>query len=129
MPMNLDEGTEQLGNILIGAAIEVHQVLGPGLLESIYENALAEELRLRGIDCQTQAPLPVRYKGKLVGDMRVDLLVSGGPIIVENKAVESIHPIHEAQLITYLKAGRVRLGYLINWNVPLIKQGIKRFVV
>jgi len=129
MPMNLNDDTERLGNELIGAAIEVHKTLGPGLLEALYEHALAEELRLRNIVCQTQAPLPVYYKDKHIGDLRVDSMIGNRQIVVEHKSVDAIHPIHEAQLITYLKVAHIRLGYLIHWNTPLLKHGIKRFVV
>lgn len=123
--MELNKITEEI----IGAAIEVHKALGPGLLESAYEECLCRELALRGIPFERQIPLPVEYKGtKLDCGYRLDLLVSGG-VVVELKACESIEPIHEAQLLTYLKIGRWRLGLLINFNVPILKDGIRRRIL
>jgi GxxExxY protein len=117
--------TEQI----IGAAIEVHRALGPGLLESAYEECLCHELRLRGVAFERQRPLPVEYKGtKLDCGYRLDLLVAD-VVVVEIKAVESIEPIHEAQLLTYLKLGGWKLGLLINFNVPVLKDGIRRRVL
>lgn len=122
MNAGLNELTEQI----IGAAIEVHRELGPGLLESAYEAALAYELTLRGVKFETQKSQPVRYKGLLIeAGFRLDILV-GGEVVVELKAVEAVLPIHEAQLITYLKLSACRVGLLINFNVPLLKQGITR---
>lgn len=113
---------------IIGAAIEVHRILGPGLLESAYEACLCHELTLRNIPFQRQVPLPVEYKGtKLDIGYRIDILVDQG-VIVELKTVECLEPIHEAQLLTYLKLRQVWLGLLINFNVPVLKQGIKRMV-
>jgi GxxExxY protein len=97
-------------------------------LESTYQACLAYELRSRGIDVQCEAELPVRYKGlEIEAGYRVDILV-GGCIIVENKSVQELAPIHEAQLLTYLKLSERRLGFLVNWNVPLIRDGIHRMV-
>lgn len=122
MNAGLNELTEQI----IGAAIDVHRELGPGLLESAYEAALAYELTLRGVKFETQKSQPVRYKGLLIeAGFRLDILV-GGEVVVELKAVEAVLPIHEAQLITYLKLSACRVGLLINFNVPLLKQGITR---
>jgi GxxExxY protein len=122
--MNLNEITE----VVIGAAIEVHRELGPGLLESSYEECLCRELTLRGVSFERQVPLPVFYKGaELDCGYRLDLVVEN-KVIVEIKAVESLLPIHEAQLLTYLRLGDKRLGLLINFNVPLLKSGIKRIV-
>jgi GxxExxY protein len=113
---------------VIGAAIEVHKVLGPGLLESAYEECLCRELELRKIPHERQKDLPVEYKGvKLDCGYRLDILVQN-TLIVELKACESLQPIHEAQLLTYLKLTGIKLGLLINFNVPLLKQGIRRLV-
>ena len=113
---------------IIGAAIEVHKHLGPGLLESAYEECLCRELDLRGIDFKRQVPLPLSYKGlKLDCGYRLDLLVED-KVIVELKTVEAIAPIHEAQILTYLKLRDIRLGLIINFNVPLLVEGIRRLV-
>jgi GxxExxY protein len=113
---------------VVGAAIEVHRCLGPGLLESSYEACLCRELMLRQVAFERQVPLPVLYKGiQLECGYRIDLLVSG-LVIVEIKAVESLEPIHEAQLLTYLKLKKLWVGLLINFNVPVLKNGIKRIV-
>ncbi|MCP4423834.1 MAG: GxxExxY protein [Chloroflexi bacterium] len=115
-----------LSNAIIGAAIEVHKQLGPGLLESAYEECLAHEMTLRKIPFERQKPLPVIYKGtKLDVGYRLDFLV-GGLVVVELKAIERLAPIHEAQIITYLKLTNCKLGLLLNFNVPLMKNGIKR---
>jgi GxxExxY protein len=113
---------------IIGAAIEVHKHLGPGLLESAYEECLCRELELRGINFERQVPLPLNYKGlKLDCGYRLDLLVED-KVIVELKTVEAIAPIHEAQMLTYLKLRDVRLGLIINFNARLLVEGIKRLV-
>ena len=123
--MRLNDITKQI----IGAAIEVHRALGPGLLESAYEECLCRELTLRGIEFERQEPLPVEYKGtKLDCGYRIDVLVAGA-VVVEIKAVEAIEPIHEAQLLTYMKLTRCKVGLLINFNVPVLKHGIKRMVL
>lgn len=122
--MELDEISGQV----IGAAIAVHQELGPGLLESAYEACLVHELRQRGVQTEQQIPQPVFYKGlQLECGYRLDLLVENR-VIVELKAVETLLPIHEAQLLTYLKLRQLRLGLLINFNVPILKNGIKRIL-
>ncbi len=118
----------EITKAIIGAAIEVHKALGPGLLESAYEECLCRELDLRQIPYKRQQALPVEYKGlKLDCGYRMDLLVAED-VVVEIKAVEALHPIHEAQLLTYLRLGGWKVGLLINFNVPLLKQGIKRLV-
>lgn len=123
--VELNKITEQI----IGAAIEVHRALGPGLLESAYEECLCHELGLRQVPFERQRPLPVNYKGvKLDCGYRLDLLVSSA-VVVEIKAVEVIQPIHEAQLLTYLKLGGWKLGLLINFNVPMLKEGIRRRIL
>ncbi len=119
----------QVTETVIGAAIEVHRALGPGLLESAYEECLCRELSLRQIRYQRQRPLPVTYKGlDLDCGYRLDLLIADA-VVVEIKAVESLLPIHEAQLLTYLKLGGWKVGLLINFNVPVLKQGIRRRVL
>nr|WP_277775138.1 GxxExxY protein [Thermoleptolyngbya sichuanensis] len=124
MEMELDEISGQV----IGAAIAVHRELGPGLLESAYEACLVHELRQRGVQIEQQIPQPVIYKGlQLECGYRLDLLVENR-VIVELKAVETLLPIHEAQLLTYLKLRQLRLGLLINFNVPILKRGIKRLL-
>ncbi|MGA2072506.1 MAG: GxxExxY protein [Terriglobia bacterium] len=114
---------------IIGAAIEVHRVLGPGLLESAYEECLCHELHLRGIAFVRQQPLPVVYKGvRLDCGYRLDVVVEGR-VIVELKTVDRILPIHEAQLLTYLRLAGIRTGLILNFNVPVLRQGIKRMVL
>jgi len=119
----------QVTEAIIGSAIEVHRALGPGLLESAYEECLCREMDLRRIPFERQRPLPVEYKGlRLDCGYRLDLLVSDR-VVVEIKAVESLLPVHEAQLLTYLKLGGWKVGLLINFNVPVLKQGIRRRVL
>ena len=111
---------------VIGAAIEVHKALGPGLLESAYEECLCHELKLRGIQFERQVDLPIEYKGtKLDCAYRMDI-VAEDQLIVELKSCESLQPIHQAQLLTYLKLTGHKVGLLINFNVPILRQGIKR---
>ena len=119
---------QQITGEIIGAAIEVHRELGPGLLESSYEICLARELELRGISFEFELPLPLEYKGvRLDCGYRLDLLVAGA-VIVEVKSVEKLAPIHDAQLLTYLKLTGVKVGLLINFNVVVLKAGLKRLV-
>jgi len=117
-----------LARQVIGAAIEVHRALGPGFLESVYEEALCVELGLRRIPFARQVAVGVAYKGTAVGESRLDLLV-GGRLIVELKAAESLLPIHSAQVLSYLRATGNQLALLINFNVPVLKGGIKRIVL
>ena len=119
----------ELSGKVIGAAIEVHKVLGPGLLESAYEQCLCHELDLKGIPFERQKELPIEYKGvKLDCGYRLDVVVSS-QLILELKACESLEPIHEAQLLTYLKLTGIKLGLLINFNMPVLKEGIKRLAL
>ena len=119
----------ELTEMIIGAAIEVHRELGPGLLESAYEAALAHELALRGVRFARQKEMPVRYKGFLIEvGYRIDLLVEE-QVVVELNAVTEMYPIYEAQLITYLRLSGLRVGLLINFNVPRLKEGIIRRIV
>ena len=119
----------QLTHAIIGAAIEVHKQLGPGLLESAYEECLARELTLRNIKFERQKPLPVVYKDvKLDYGYRLDFLVEGR-VVLELKAVESLAPIHEAIMLTYLRLSGCQIGLLINFHTQILKDGIKRFVL
>jgi GxxExxY protein len=119
---------KQLTHEIIGSAIEVHKVLGPGLLDSAYEICLAQELALRGIKFEKQKPLPVVYKEtKLEEGYRLDLLVEG-KIVVELEAIDKLSPIHDAIKLTYLRLSECKIGLLINFNVPVLKDGIRRFV-
>lgn len=118
----------QLTESIIGCAIEVHRTLGPGLLESAYEECLCYELAQNGFSFSRQVPLPVVYKGiKLDCGYRIDVVVDN-LVIVEMKTVEKLLPIHDAQLLTYLKLSQRSLGLLINFNVPVLKEGLKRVV-
>jgi GxxExxY protein len=123
-----DEKDPRTGAV-IGAAIEVHREVGPGLLESAHEECLYHELHLRGLSFERQVPLPVFYKGlNLDCGYKIDLIVKG-EVVVELKAIERILPVHEAQLLTYLKISGKRVGLLINFNSPLLTQGIIRRIL
>lgn len=127
--MDTKEQANMFSRQIIGAAIEVHKMLGPGLLESAYQSCHKHELGLRNVPVQTEVPLPLEYKGiRLDCGYRLDELV-GGLVVVEIKSVERIEPIHEAQLLTYLRLSGLWLGLLINFNVPMLKNGIKRLVL
>lgn len=118
-----------LSNRVIGCVIEVHRTLGPGLLESAYEQCLAYELKLTGIGFSLQYPVPVRYKGVLLDcGYRIDVLVEDA-LVLELKSVDELAKIHEAQLLTYMRLANIRTGLLINFNTILVKSGIKRFVL
>jgi GxxExxY protein len=119
---------DRLAYAVIGAAIEVHRQLGPGFLESVYEEALCVELEMRGIPFRRQHPIGVSYKGRPVGEARLDLLV-GDILVVELKAVDAVVGVHTAQVLSYLKATGHRLALLINFNVPVLKHGIHRVVL
>ncbi len=123
------KGLNELTEIVIGCAIEVHRALGPGLLESTYEMCLCRELSLRNIPFERQKPIPVIYKGvKLDCGYRADVVVDGS-VLVEIKAIDSLLSVHEAQLLSYLKLGGWKVGLLINFNVELLKHGIRRRVL
>ncbi|MBN1180369.1 MAG: GxxExxY protein [Anaerolineae bacterium] len=124
----IPEEVEQFGRVLLDAAMEVHRHLGPGFMERVYEDALCYELDLRGIPFEQQMPVSVFYKGVVIGGQRLDLVV-GRSVIAELKAVQEIVPLHKAQLLSYLKATEMRLGYVLNFNVHIFKQGIKRMVL
>jgi len=122
------EQLNELSRVGVDAAFEVHCTLGPGLLESVYERASAFELRLRGLDVQVQVDLPVFYKGvDLELDFRVDLLVES-ELVIELKSIKEIQDVHFKQTLTYLRLADKRLGLLINFNVPLFRDGVKRVV-
>ncbi len=124
-----DLGLNKITDALIGAAIEVHRNLGPGLLESAYQECLCKELSLRGIPLEREKPLRLEYKGlELECGYRLDILAADS-VVIEIKSVESLAPVHEAQLITYLKLGGWKIGLLINFNVAVLKHGIRRRVL
>lgn len=115
---------------VIGAAIEVHRIMEPGLLESVYQRCMEHELSLRGLTCQTQVKWALEYKGKVFDEdyFKLDLYFPT-KLVVELKAVEKLQPIHEAQLLTYMRLTKTPVGLLINFNVPVLKDGIKRMVL
>lgn len=119
---------EELAHGVIGAAIEVHRTLGPGFLETVYEEAMAVELGLREPAFERQIPIAVSYKSHAVGNARLDLLIHKS-VIAELKAVDALLPIHRAQVISYLKASQLRLGLLIDFNVRVLKDGLERIVL
>ena len=131
VPRRMNETTRlnQISHSVIGAAIEVHRALGPGLLESAYQECMYRELAVPEIPFEREKPLPLEYKGLILPcGYRLDLLVSGA-VVVEMKSIEAIAPIHEAQLLTYMRVGGWKLGLLINFNVEVLKQGIRRKVL
>ncbi len=120
---------KELTERIIGAAIEVHRALGPGLLESVYEECLADEFQHSGIQFTRQLELPIEYKGRrLDAGYRLDFLINN-TVVVELKAVEKIMPIHEAQLLTYLRLAKKRVGLLMNFNVPRLRDGLLRRIL
>ena len=121
--MGLNKITEKI----IGCGIEVHRELGAGLLESIYESALCIELKIRGLKYERQKALPVKYKGNNIGEFRIDLLVENS-VVVELKSVERYDPVFEAQILSYMKLGKYKIGLLMNFNSRLLKDGIKRYI-
>jgi len=125
----MSKNINEITGAIIGAAIEVHRQLGPGLLESAYLECLSQELVLRGIPFERQKPLPLEYKGvRLECGYRLDLLVAGC-VVVEIKSLEALAPVHDAQVLTYLRLGGWRVGLLINFNVAVLKNGIHRRVL
>lgn len=121
-------GIEEIARQIVDAAIKVHRALGPGLLESAYQQCLAYELRRRGLNVECAVSMPVLYESiKIDTGYRADMVVENC-IIIENKTVDQLAPIHEAQLLTYLKLSKLHIGFLINWNVTLLKYGLKRVV-
>ena len=129
MHQEIDIELDAMAKGVVDAAFKVHKVLGPGLLESTYQACLEIELERRGVPFAAQEQLPISYEGvRIEGAYRIDLLV-GGKLVVELKAVEKMLPVHQAQILTYLRLTGLRLGLLINFNAPLIKDGIKRIVL
>ena len=129
MTLDKSAGVEEVGRQILAAAIRVHSALGPGLLEGAYETCLASDLARSGLTVERQTTLPLEYEGQRIEvGYRVDLLVEG-LVVVEVKAVEKLVPIHLAQVVTYLRLGKFPLGYLLNFNVLHMRQGIKRIVV
>ena len=120
---------EEIGKAIVNAAYKIHKELGPGLLEKVYEVCLAHELRKNGFQVVRQLDIPIQYDGITFDEgLRLDILVEN-KIIVEVKAIEQVNPVWQAQVLSHLKLTGLRLGYLINFNVPLMKEGIKRFIV
>ena len=118
----------KISGIILDTCITVHRIMGPGLLESIYEQCLMKEFELRDVRAEHQVPISLNYKGyELSRDLRIDILVEN-EIILELKSSEIMHPIHEAQIISYLKLTKKKLGFLVNFNVPILKNGFKRYV-
>ncbi len=120
--------TDQLTQKIIGCAIDVHQELGPGLLESIYESAMAVELEFQKIGFRQQVIVPIQYRGRLIGEHRIDLIVENA-VVVELKSVERFDRVFEAQILTYLRLTKLKTGLLINFNSRMLHEGIKRFVL
>ena len=128
MSSPLSREIEELSRNLVDSAFKVHQTLGPGLLESVYEACLCVELKKRGIRYKSQAQIPLVYEGVSIdAGLRLDLLVESS-IILETKSVERLLPVHQSQLLTYLKLADLHLGLLINFNVALLKQGVRRII-
>jgi GxxExxY protein len=128
-PQPIPDDVNALARIAVDAAFRVHSALGPGLLEKVYETCFAHELHKRGLAVDTQVDLPVVYDGlHLEAGMRIDIVVAG-KLLIELKAVETLLPVHRAQVLTYLKLTGHRLGLLINFNVPVIKDGIERIAL
>jgi GxxExxY protein len=124
----IDERTEEIANIIVNSAFKVHKNLGPGLLERVYEVCLAYEINKAGLEVQSQIDVPIIYDGVTLKEkLRLDLIVEN-TVIVEVKAVEIVNPVWQAQIISHLKLTDNQLGFLINFSVPLIKNGIKRFI-
>jgi GxxExxY protein len=124
----MSDSSEFAATHIVDAAIMVHTVIGPGLLESAYNACLVHELRSRGLDVRPQVPLPINYRGQQIDvAYRIDLLVEDA-VIVESKAVAKLLPVHDAQLLSYLRLSNKRIGFLLNFHVPRMRDGIKRMV-
>jgi GxxExxY protein len=125
----LSDELERIGKETVDSAFHVHKELGPGLLESVYEECRVYDLKRKGLKVEQQVCVPIEFDGHtLTNNLRMDMLVED-QVVVENKAVVEMYPLFESQLLTYLRLSKKRLGFLINYNVPLIKSGIKRFVI
>jgi GxxExxY protein len=127
--LSLSAQEEQIGKSVVNAAFKVHKEFGPGLLEKIYEACVCYELQKNGLDVQRQVNIPIKYDGVVFDEgLRLDLLVEQ-KVIVELKAVDEINPVWQAQILSHLKLTKLRLGYLINFNVPVMRDGIKRIIL
>jgi GxxExxY protein len=127
--VQISEMSERVAREIVDSCYKVHSALGPGLLESVYESCLNHELTRRGLKCQRQVPVDIEYEGlRIEGGLRIDLLIEN-IVVVELKAVDDMNPVFEAQLLTYMKLANKRLGFLVNFNAPLLKQGLKRMVL
>lgn len=126
----LSDELEKIGKEIVDSAYRVHKELGPGLLESVYEECMVYDLRRKGYKVKTQVYLPIEFDGQVLEQNRfkIDMVVED-LVVVENKAVAEMTPLYQAQTLTYLRMGKMRLGYLINYNVTLIKDGIKRIII
>jgi GxxExxY protein len=125
--VDISSEEERIGKVIVNASFKIHKSIGPGLLEKIYEICLAHELRKAGLDVKRQVTIPIQYDGICFDEgLRLDLLVEDR-VVIEIKSVEQVNPVWEAQIISHLKLTGLSLGYLINFNVPLIKKGIRRF--
>lgn len=126
----LSDELEKIGKEIVDSAYRVHKELGPGLLESVYEKCMVYDLRRKGLNVETQVCLPIEFDGQVLEQsmFRIDMVVEG-MVVVENKAVAEMIPLYQAQTLTYLRLGKMRLGYLINYNETLIKNGIKRIII
>lgn len=125
----LSETEERIGKAIVGSAYTVHKTLGPGLLEKVYEVCFVHELKKKGLNVQRQIDIPISYDGIVFDEgLRLDVLVEN-LAVCELKAVDQVNPVWQAQIISHLKLTNIRLGYLINFNVPIIKEGIKRFII
>jgi GxxExxY protein len=121
-------GENEIGTVVVAAAIKIHQTLGPGLLETVYEAVLARKLRQAGFEVKRQVPVPIQFEGMHFDEgFRADLIVEG-TVILELKSIETIHPVHKKQLLTYLKLTGLKLGYLLNFGEELMKHGITRVI-
>jgi GxxExxY protein len=118
----------ELSHSIVGAAIEVHRRIGPGQLESVYQRALASELRYRAIPFEAQVPIAMLYRGESVGEFFADFIVDD-KVILELKSVDRFHPVHTAQVLSYMRATKLRLGLLLNFNAPTLVQGVRRIVL
>jgi GxxExxY protein len=120
---------EEVAKIIVDSAIHIHKEFGPGLLESAYQKCLAHELVKRGLKVESEVILPITYNGEAIETgFRIDMLVNDC-VLIENKTVDQILPIHEAQLLTYMRLSQVKLGFILNWKVTLMKHGIKRMII
>ena len=120
---------EDIASMIVDAAIKIHRAFGPGLLESAYQKCLEHELIKRGLDVKCEVDLPIVYDGEVINPgYRIDMLING-LVIIENKTVDQVLPIHEAQILTYMRLSNCSLGFLLNWKSSLMKHGIKRFII